>query len=144
MKIEKPPEDVPDLPVSSLIDMTFLLLIYFMVTCSLTKSEADLSIRLPGVIRQAVSVDMPDEQVIEVTDTGTVLLNGRQFGGADPSDLSDLSYTLERYRASSASSGNKALITIWAADAAKHQRVIDVMDACAGAGIDNVTFASSK
>ncbi len=144
MKLEGPQPDNPDLPISSLIDMTFLLLIYFMVTCSLTKSEADLGIRIPGMQRTAVTVDMPDEQIIEITNTGVVILNGRQFGRVGSDDLSDLAYVLERYRQSSEASGNKALITIAAADEAKHQRVIDVLDICAGAGIENVTFASSR
>lgn len=144
MRLKPPETEDPELNIASLIDMTFLLLVYFMATASLVKSEADLGIRLPGMVRQAVTVDMPDEQIIEITNTGVVLLNGRQFGQTDTDDLSDLSYTLERYKASSESSGNKALITIAAAEEAKHQRVIDVMDACAGAGIENVTFASSK
>ncbi|MDI6775082.1 MAG: biopolymer transporter ExbD [Verrucomicrobiota bacterium] len=144
MKLKPPEMEDPGLNVASLIDMTFLLLVYFMATASLIKSEADLGIRLPGIVKQAVSVDMPDEQIIEIANTGVVFLNGRQFGQTDSDDLSDLSYTLERYRASSEASGNKALITVSTADESKHQRIIDVLDACAGAGIENVTFASSK
>lgn len=144
MKVDVPETDNPDLPVGPLIDMTFLLLVYFISTASLNRSEADLSIRLPGVVKQAVTVDMPDEQVIEITETGTVLLNGREFGRGDTAELSDLMYTLQRYKAASAASGNKALITVWAHDEAKHQRVIDVLDACAGAGVENVTFTSGK
>lgn len=144
MKIGLPTEDAPDLPISALIDMVFLLLVYFMVTASLVKSEGDLGIRLPGVVRQAQTVDMPDEQVIEVRETGQVFLNGREFGRHDSQDLTELVDTLGRYRAASDASKNKALITIWAHNKSKHQRVIDVMNACAGAGIENVTFASSK
>lgn len=144
MKVALPAEDTPELSVSALIDMVFLLLIYFMVTASLVKSEGDLGIKLPGVVRQATTVDMPDEQVIEIRETGQVFLNGREFGRHDSQDLGDLQATLERYKAASDASRNKALITLWAANKAKHQRVIDVMNACAGAGIENVTFASSK
>ncbi|NQT94119.1 MAG: biopolymer transporter ExbD [Lentisphaerae bacterium] len=143
MRIRVPETDEPELDIASLIDMVFLLLIYFMVTASLVKSEGDLGIRLPGVVQQAVTVDMPDEQIIEVRQTGRVLLNGREFGSAESPELPDLAEMLERYRLASDASKNKALITIWAADEAKHQRVIDVMNACADAGIKNVTFTSS-
>lgn len=143
MKIDVPESDAPELDISSLIDMVFLLLIYFMVTASLVKSEGDLGIKLPGVVQQAVSVDMPDEQIVEVRETDRVFLNGREFGSVDSQEFPELSYTLERYRLAAQASKNKALITIWADDNAKHQRVIDVMNACAAAGVENVTFTSS-
>jgi biopolymer transport protein ExbD len=130
--------------MSSLIDLVFLLLIYFMVTASLVKSEGDLGIKLPGILQQAVAIDMPDEQIIEVLATGSVLLNGREFGSLDSHELPDLVNTLSRYRLASGATKSKALVTIWAEDEAKHQRVIDVMNGCAQAGIENVTFASSK
>ncbi len=143
MKVQTAQADDPSLNVSSLIDMVFLLLIYFMVSASLVKSEGDLGIKLPGIVQQSVTLDMPDEQIIEVRETGEVFLNGRRYGHHDSQDLSDLEEMLLRYNASSVASGNQALVTIWAADTAKHQRVIDVMNACAGAGIENVTFSSS-
>tara|TARA_B100000809_G_scaffold211430_1_gene215065 strand:+ start:79 stop:516 length:438 start_codon:yes stop_codon:yes gene_type:complete len=133
--------DEPELNIASLIDMVFLLLIYFMVTASLVKSEGDLGIKLPGIVQQAVAVDMPDEQIIEVRVNNQVILNGTEYGSHDKQDLPELVDTLNRYRLSSDAAGNKPLITISAADAARHQRIIDVMNACAAAGIKNVTFS---
>ncbi|MBN1556576.1 MAG: biopolymer transporter ExbD [Lentisphaerae bacterium] len=143
MKAPLPQEESPALEIAPLIDMVFLLLIYFMVTASLVKSEGDLGIRLPGMLRQAVSVDMPDEQIVEVRGAGRVFLNGREFGSADTRELPELVYTLARYRAASRAAGNKAMITIWAEDETPHQRVIDVLNACAAADIENVTFTAS-
>jgi biopolymer transport protein ExbD len=143
MKVYTTDVDNPTLNVSSLIDMVFLLLIYFMVSASLVKSEGDLGIKLPGIVQQATTVNMPDEQIIEVRETSEVFLNGSRFGYHDRQELPDLENTLLRYRQASEASGNKALVTIFANDQAKHQRVIDVMNACAGAGIENVTFAGS-
>ena len=143
MKVEALPSDEPALNVSSLIDMVFLLLVYFMATCSLVKSEGDLGIRRPGMVQQAVAVDMPDEQMIEVRADNRVYLNGREFGSHDSQDLPDLVGVLLKYKAASIASGNKALITVAAEDKAKHQRVIDVLNACAEAGIENVTFSAA-
>jgi biopolymer transport protein ExbD len=143
MKVNLTAEAEPELDIASLIDMVFLLLIYFMVTASLVKSEGDLGIKLPGVVQQAVAVDMPDEQIIEVRANGRIFLNGREYGTVDSQEFPELVFTLDRYRQASDAARNKALITIWAEDEAKHQRVIDVMNACAAAGIENVTFASS-
>jgi biopolymer transport protein ExbD len=83
---------------------------------------------------------MPDEQVIEVDGKGNVVLNGRLFQGKE---LSDLVRTLVQYRLSSQASGNKCMITVQSEDGAKYERVIDVLNACAGAGIKNVTFSGA-
>lgn len=144
MKLRLPATDEPELSIAPLIDMTFLLLIYFICTCSLIMPEADLSIRLPGMVAQATTVEMPDEQMIEVRENGQVFLNDREFDSASSQTLPDLLRTLRLYKASSEASGNPALITIWAEDKTPHQRVIDVMNACATAKIKDVTFAGSS
>lgn len=140
MKLPIPEMEDPDVNVASLIDMVFLLLVYFMATASLVRSEADLGIRLPGMLAQARTVDLPDEQIIEVRATGHVILNGREYDAPDSPDLPALTTTLVRYRLSSSAAGNEPLITIQADDESRQQRVIDVMNACAAAGIKGVTF----
>ena len=144
MKVNVPQNDDPELNVAPLIDMVFLLLVYFMVTASLVKSEGDLSIRLPGAVAQTESVDMPDEQIVEITETGRVLLNGRSFDSEISAELPELYATLLAYNTAARNNKNKAMITIMADDRTKHQRVIDVMNACASAGITNVTFSAAS
>ena len=143
MKLSLPEQQEPELDIAPLIDMTFLLLIYFICTCSLICPEADLGISLPGMVAQAATVEMPDEQMIEVRANGQVFLNDREFDSASDQQLPELVGTLKSYRASSVASGNKPMITIWADDEAEHQRVVDVMNACAAAKIKDVTFASA-
>lgn len=143
MKLPIPDSEDPDVSVAPLIDMVFLLLVYFMATASLVKSEADLGIRLPGMLAQAQSVDLPDEQTLEVRASGHVILNGRDFDSPESTELPALVGTLVRYRLSSEAAGNPPLITIMADDDARHQRVIDVMNACAAAGVSNVSFSLS-
>ena len=143
MKLNLREQGDPDLDMAPMIDMTFLLLIYFICTCTLIMPEADLGIRLPGMIAQATTVEMPDEQMIEVRKTGEVLLNDRTFDSATSTDLPELVATLTRYRLSAEASKGKALITIMADDDTSHQRVVDVMNACAAAKLKDVSFAGS-
>lgn len=143
MRLNLPKADDPDVNVAPLIDMVFLLIIYFMVTASLVRSEADLGIRLPGMVQQPQAVDMPDEQIIEITEAGVVSLNGRQYDRADSREMPQLLAVLVRYGAASAAARSEAMVTIAAADGCRQQRVIDVMNCCAAAGIRNVTFAAS-
>ena len=49
MKLHMEQMERPSINVASLIDMVFLLLVYFMVAASLQRSEADLGIRLPDM-----------------------------------------------------------------------------------------------
>lgn len=144
MKLSIPQQEEPELSIAPLIDMTFLLLIYFVCTCSLISPEADLGFRLPGMVAQATSVDMPDEQIVEISETGRVVLNGRQFDSPTSQDLPEMVNTLKRYKAASDAAKNKAMVTIWAEDNTPHQRVIDVMNACAAAHVVNVSFMSGE
>lgn len=132
------------LPIGPLIDVVFLLLIYFIVTSSLKSPEADLGIRLPGSMAQSTALELPDEQIIDISPEGSVNLNNTVFPAESGGELPELVAMLIRYRQASESSGNKAMITIQADNATRHQRVIDVMNACGEAGITSVTVGMGE
>jgi len=129
------------LQIAPLIDVVFLLLIFFMVSSSLKRSEADLGLSLPGQIKQSEAVMMPDEQMIEVRQDGAIVLNDQAYTSPSKEDLPELEQTLLRYREASWLVDAQPVITIAADPNALHERVVDVLNACAGAGIKNVTFA---
>ncbi len=133
-----------ELQIAPLIDVVFLLLIYFMVSSSLKRSEADLSMSLPSAVAQSQELKMPDEQIIEVLAGGQIVLNEREYSDPTKADLADLENTLTRYREASALMNTPAMITIAAEDDSRHERVIDVLNACAGAQITSVTFGSAE
>lgn len=133
-----------ELQIAPLIDCVFLLLIYFMVSSSLKHSEADLSMSLPSAVAQSQELKMPDEQIIEVLTDGSIVLNDRAYKDPAKADLAELENTLIRYREASVLMNVPAMITIAAEDDSRHERVIDVLNACAGAGITSVTFGSTE
>lgn len=133
-------EEKVGLQIAPLIDVVFLLLIYFMVTSTLKPTEADLGITLPGTLVQSKSVVMPDEQIIEVTADGKVYLNAKDYGEGGSKQLHELTRTLMRYRDAALAAKTKALVTIQAEDNTFHERTIDVMNACKGAGIKHISF----
>ncbi len=126
-----------------LIDCVFVLLIYFMISSSMRQSEADLSLTLPGQVAQSKEIKMPDEQIIEVLANGSIVLNEKTYADPSKADLKGLEYTLTRYRESSQMANTTAMITIVAEEESTHERTIDVLNACAGAGITSVTFGST-
>jgi biopolymer transport protein ExbD len=130
------------LQIAPLIDCVFLLLIYFMVSSSLKRSEADLGLSLPGQVKQSEAISMPDEQVIEVRADGVIVFNEQQYTDPSRTDLAELEQTLLRYREASLLVDSQPQITIAVDKDSVHGRVVDVLNACAGAGIRNVTFAN--
>lgn len=127
--------------MTPMIDCVFLLLIFFMVTSTFNRQEADISFSLPGTAAQEDSVEIPDEQIIEIAGTGQVLLNDLEYDSSGASEMPELVDTLRRFRQTAEANRSSAMVTIAPADDVKQQRVVDVLNACAQALISNVTFA---
>ena len=129
-----------ELQIAPLIDVVFLLLIYFMVTASLIKKEADLGFMLPAKVDVPESLDIPIEVLIEVSELGDILIEGMIFG-KDESNLDDLIGQLGSLKAAADSSGSDLIVNILPADKALHGRIVNVMDACAAADVKNMSFS---
>jgi biopolymer transport protein ExbD len=127
--------------MSPLIDCVFLLLVFFMTSATLMRVEADLGFSLPATIPSATSVAMPDEQMIEIAADGAVSLNGVVYGlPGDAGGRPPLMALLTRFRQASEAARNLAMVTIVADESTPHERVVAVLDTCAGANIKNITF----
>ncbi|MFK7850619.1 MAG: ExbD/TolR family protein [Akkermansiaceae bacterium] len=138
------PEPDPDLDISSLIDVCFLLLIYFLVTSTITPREQDLGMALPA---STPSDEQPKIEPMFIK----VEASGQIFTGTGPSqqamdsdgsvrDLPLLSSQLELYSAAAKSAGSNPLVQIYVDPGSTQQRVIDVLNALAGVKITSVTF----
>ncbi len=130
-----------ELPIAPMIDVVFLLLVYFMVSSSIQKQEADIGFSLPAMVRTSEPVAFPDEQIIEIDAEGRAWVNGYAYD--EPSELvySKLAQMLNRFREGSESAQNTARVTIAPADGTAHQMVVRVLDACQVAGLSSVSFA---
>lgn len=127
---------------SSLIDVVFLLLIYFMVTASLIKKEGDIGFMIP--VADSVKIpDIPVEVLIEVHESGIVELEGQRFASTDRT-LDDLIMQIAGLKQIAASQGSKFFVNIKPDPDALHFRIIDVMDACAYAKVETLGFAKSN
>lgn len=129
-----------EMQMGPMIDMVFLLLVFFMVTAKPIKPESDIDMSLPGTFQQSDSVDIPDEQVISVKSNGVIVMNDQPVGEAGDAELSRLVQILSRFKQAAVANKSEALVTLDVEDGAKHQRIIDVLNACAKAGVSGVTF----
>lgn len=130
--------------LTPMIDVVFLLLIFFMVTTSLIKEEADLGIQLPTNTPAQASKELPSKHIVEVLPDGTVLLNGGPIAGAGQNTvvLRGLVTTLKRLKAASDRMGVKTIIVVQADPISPHYKSIQVLDACAAADLQYVSFAN--
>lgn len=128
--------DRVEVPITPMIDCVFLLLVFFMVSSTLHRQETDIGITLPGTVAQAEPLALPDEQRIEILPDGTILLNDAVYA------LDELETVLVRFAHASRLAGTDAMVIIDADGAARHQRVVDVLNACSAAGVENVSFAA--
>lgn len=129
------------LQMASLIDVVFLLLIYFMVTASLIRREGDLSFLIP-ISDQTVIKEVPVEALIEIQSDGSVRLEGMHFSGGDR-NLPELVSQISGLRRIAASQESEFHVNLLPNQDALHFRIIDVMDACAKAGVERLGFLKS-
>ncbi len=140
-RLKKKPAPKPQIQIAPMIDCVFLLLIYFMVSATLEKQEADLSFQLPGTVEQTEAVEMPDEQIIEIDDTGQVIVNDYTYDSPESRRFIELAAMLTRFKEASNANKTDAIVTISPADLTSHETIVKVMDACSVADIDSVNFA---
>ena len=140
-RLKKKPQSKPQIPIAPLIDAVFLLLIYFMVTSSLEKQEADISFELPGTVEQEEPLELPDEQVIEIRENGQIVVNEYSYDSPQSNRLIELQAMLTRLQESSLANKTVTQVTIAPGPKTRHARIIRVMDAVAAAGITGVNFS---
>ncbi len=143
-KYEAAEEADPALDISSLIDVCFLLLIYFIVTSTIAPRETDLGMALPAA---NPSTEQPEIEPLFIR----IERNGAVFTGTGASQQpmdSDVSVRempllrgqLDMYASAARAANSKPLVQIYADGEASQQRVIDVLNALAGVNINSVTF----
>ena len=129
----------PDL--TPMIDVVFLMLIFFMVTTQLIKQETDLGIQLPSEAPPASTPELPSKHTVDVIPDGSILLNGGSTGDPPIGELTNLTNLLGSLKASADRLQKKTIVTIQADPFSPHRRSIDVLNACARANLKFVSFA---
>ena len=142
-----PIEEDPGLDMSSLIDVSFLLLIYFLVTSTLNPKEADLGMTLPTTDISNPSDVEVDQLTIKVEDSGLITVNDAPLD-SDPTvrEVPLLFDNLKQYVTTAKMLGSKPVVVVDAGDQSKSQRFIDVLNTLAHKEINikNVTLTGFK
>ena len=127
MALKKKSKVSAEFSMSSLTDIIFLLLIFFMLTSSVVTPNA-LNLKMPGSSTSSVTVsEKPDD--VTITRKGTLLVNGRT------TSKGELDRKLNDIRRKK---GKKATMTISPKKGAPTEAVVLVMDAMRRLGINGI------
>ena len=134
MNLQVRPRAEPEVNLTSLIDVVFLLLIFFMVSTSFVK-QSQISIRLPDADNASMVQQNPEQLDIMITEQGTYLINGRELINSRPETIRNALQKL--------SGGNTDLPLTISADAnARHQHVVTAMDVAGKLGFVKISIAT--
>lgn len=112
LRLRKNKQPDPTMLIAPMIDCVFLLLIYFMVSATLKKKEADIAFQLPGVIEQNTRLEMPDEEIIEIEGNGQVIVNDYAYDKPGAAHFIELAAMLSRFKAAGDANKVDTIITL--------------------------------
>lgn len=121
--------------IAPMLDILFVLLLFFMVSAGAQKHEASLTTQLPG--------GMPGSQVplqVGIDADGQVNVSGQPIDTPTDPALPNLVDRLKGIVAQNA----KQPIVISPTRSTRHQRVVDVLNACSVAGVKNLAFGAPQ
>jgi biopolymer transport protein ExbD len=130
MKFSKVKEEEPRLGITPLIDIVFLLLIFFMLTSHFHVASG-LPIRLPKIAQKAY--DSEQHKIILVIDRhGRIYYKGKKI------DLKKLDAELRR----TVEKEGRVHLLLEADKEVKHGRVVQIMDHAKKAGVSSIIIAA--
>ena len=118
--------------LAPMIDIVFLLLIFFIVTWQFTRAETELSVSVPTTQEGADPERQRGEIVINILADGTVRIE---------SVTVDLPQLLEKLSAIALQFKDQP-VRIRGDGEVSYQRVVEVIATCTKAGIWNISFAT--
>jgi len=127
-------QDEPDVNLTPLIDVVFLLLIFFMVSTTF-KHEFEVGIELPQSSSEKALENTPVDITIDAK--GRYYIDGHEL-------ISSKIETLKQALRKVAGDNRKVPIVISADSKTPHQAVITAMDAARQLGFSRLTFATQQ
>jgi biopolymer transport protein ExbD len=123
------------LSLTPLIDVVFLLLIFFLVTSEFEEEERRLDIVLPEATSAVPMTGKPREIVVDIDSAGKIYLGGQE------TDLANLESLL---RTAVAENPTNQTAVIRADKSSTFQPVVSVMDVCNRTGISDYSVTTQE
>ena len=122
------------LQIAPMLDVMFVLLMFFMVMAGQQVKEAELGVSVPGSGQPSTTVKIP--VTIRVAPDGVVTLNDTPVDSREDREMPKLRARLKNLIEAFAEQS----VIIRPNDRAPYQRVVDVLNACGAERVKNLTF----
>ncbi len=124
--------------IAPMVDVVFVLMLFFMASAGAQIVENELNISLPsGNTKRDPNAPPKTPIMIDITPEGQVTANNQSFG--TPTDRTLL--TLREYLKTAQELGSDDPVIIRPDRDTRHERIVDVLNAAASAGVKNLTFS---
>ena len=124
----------PTIQLAPLVDVAFWALIFFMIIAVMNQIESQVNITVPKSRVAIENTPSAGKIVINITQPGKFVLNDQEL------DAAGLEETLKKV----AQLFPNQQVIIRADEMSFHKYVIQALDACMGANITDVSFATTK
>jgi len=123
--------------IAPMVDVVFVLMLFFMASAGSQVVENELNISLPSGATAAKDSTAKTPIIIDISPEGQVVANNQSFGTPADKSLN----TLRDWLKATQSFGGEDPVIIRPNSETRHERIVDVLNACAAAGIKNLTFS---
>jgi biopolymer transport protein ExbD len=134
MKFTSRQPEPAGMQLAPMIDIVFLLLIFFIVTWQFSRSERELKVQVPTAEQGADPKRQKFEIIVNVLGDNTIRIEG--------SDV-DINQLHDRLAAIARLDEGKP-VRIRGDAKVVYQRIVEVIDTCQRAGIWNISFATQR
>ena len=122
------------LELTPMIDVVFLLMIFFLVASKLDEADRSIDVVLPHASAARPLTSRPREFIVNID------REGNYFAGARPVPLAELATLL---RQAAADNPDRQSVVLRADENALHKHVVGAMNACVEAGIEHYQVQSA-
>ena len=123
----------PQLALTSMLDVIFLLLCFFVTVSVFSQWESEITIKLPSASTAEEPDRLPGEIIVNLATDGKVTVNGAALS------LNDLKVRLAKV----AKFYPDQAVIIRADKEVRYERLVEIIDTCREANVWNFSFATS-
>ncbi len=134
MKLLRKKRETEDFQMAPMIDMVFLLLVFFMCVSSLAQADKSVEVDLPESEESEVPDDLSDRGIVSVRADGAIFL------GANEVSRGELKEGVSR----NLSETPRLRIQVRADHDTRFEHIQDVLKACAEAGVVDVIYSTHQ
>jgi len=127
-------QNVQGFQIAPMVDIVFLLLIFFLVTWNFSRNEMELDVKVPKAREGKETRRAVGEVILNVKADGTVVMNRRSMD----------SNALKEALAKIAALYPDQAVILRGDENTDYRHVVEVLDICRRANIWNVAFATSR